>query len=268
MKKIILFTLLFSMQFIVAQSKIYHQEEVDIQPKFPGGINNFVDFVQRNLKLTDKKNSQRIIHVEFIVEITGLLTDIKIVDPDPKDEASEKEVLRIMKLSQKWSPAAYKGEAVRCHVIQSVFNPHNDYADFDHLDITVEPEQPIQESTDENTIYNSAGIEKRPEFPGGMEKFYIFFNKNFKFPENEDEDIKGKVFVSFVVEKEGSLSDLKVLRDIGYGTGKEVIRVLKMCPKWNPGMQNGKKVRVLFTMPFSIDNSKNIDPIKDKHSEK
>ncbi|HTG67178.1 MAG TPA: energy transducer TonB, partial [Flavobacterium sp.] len=58
--------------------------------------------------------------------------------------------------------------------------------------------------------------------------------------------------VSFVVEKDGSLTDIKVLRDIGYGTGKEAIRVLQKSPKWNPGIQNGKPVRVQYSLPITI----------------
>lgn len=106
---------------------------------------------------------------------------------------------------------------------------------------------------DDNQIYNTAGIEVKPDFPGGLEKFYKFIGKNFQVP--EEEGLKGKVFVTFVVEKDGSLTDIKVLRDIGYGTGKEAIRVLKSCPKWNPGEQNGKKVRVLYSLPISIQSA-------------
>ena len=69
----------------------------------------------------------------------------------------------------------------------------------------------------------------------------------------ENEVLNGKVFVTFVVEKDGSISDIKVIRDMGYGTGKEAIRVIKSCPvKWNPGEQNGKKVRMLFSLPIKL----------------
>jgi protein TonB len=106
---------------------------------------------------------------------------------------------------------------------------------------------------EDNQIYNTAGIEVKPDFPGGLEKFYKFVGKNFQVP--EEEGLKGKIFVTFVVEKDGSLTDIKVIRDIGYGTGKEAIRVLKSCPKWNPGEQNGKKVRVLYSLPISIQSA-------------
>lgn len=106
---------------------------------------------------------------------------------------------------------------------------------------------------EDNSVYNTAGIEVKPDFPGGIEKFYKFVAKNYQVP--EEEGLKGKVFVSFVVEKDGSLTDIKVIRDIGYGTGKEAIRVLKSSPRWNPGEQNGKKVRVLYSLPINIQSA-------------
>ncbi len=104
----------------------------------------------------------------------------------------------------------------------------------------------------DNTIYNTAGIEVKPEFLGGMDKFYKFIAENFKTPNTAG--LKGKIYVTFVVEKDGSLTDIKVLRDIGYGTGKEAIRVLKLCPKWLPGEQDGKKVRCTYSLPISIES--------------
>jgi protein TonB len=106
---------------------------------------------------------------------------------------------------------------------------------------------------EDNTVYSTAGIEVKPDFPGGMEKFYNYIAKNYRTP--EEEGLKGKVYVTFVVEKDGSLTDIKVLRDIGYGTGKEAIRVLKATPRWNPGEQNGKKVRCTFSLPISIQSA-------------
>jgi periplasmic protein TonB len=106
---------------------------------------------------------------------------------------------------------------------------------------------------EDNTVYNTAGIEVKPDFPGGMDKFYQYVGKNYRTP--EEEGLKGKVYVTFVVEKDGSLTDIKVLRDIGYGTGKEAIRVLKAAPRWNPGEQNGKKVRCTFSLPINIQSA-------------
>lgn len=106
---------------------------------------------------------------------------------------------------------------------------------------------------EDNNIYNSAGIEVKPEFPGGMAKFLSFIKNNYNPP--EEEGLKGRVIVSFVVEKDGSLTDIKVLKDIGYGTGAEAIRVLKKCPRWTPAEQNGKKVRCSYQLPIAIETA-------------
>jgi protein TonB len=102
----------------------------------------------------------------------------------------------------------------------------------------------------DNTIYNTAGIDVKPDFPGGMDEFYRFISKNYNCPKVDK--LAGKVYVTFVIEKDGSLTHIKVLRDIGYGTGKEAIRVLELSPKWLPGEQNGQKVRCTFSLPISI----------------
>lgn len=97
-------------------------------------------------------------------------------------------------------------------------------------------------------------IESKPVFPGGMEKLNSFLIENYKKPNVEG--LKGKVFVSFVVEKDGSLTDIKIIRDIGYGTGAEAIRVLKKSPKWNPALLNGEKVKSSFMLPISVETNR------------
>ena len=103
---------------------------------------------------------------------------------------------------------------------------------------------------EDNTIYNA--VEVKPDFPGGIAKFYAYVQKNFRVP--EEEDIKGKIIVQFVVEKDGSLTDIKVVRDLGYGTKAEAERVIRSSPKWKPGIQNGRPVRVYFSLPISIQS--------------
>ena len=121
--------------------------------------------------------------------------------------------------------------------------------------LTVEPvgKGPAAVIEEDNTVYNTAGIEVKPDFPGGMGEFNKFVARNYQAP--EEEGLKGKVYVTFVVEKDGSLTDIKILRDIGYGTGKEAVRVLNKCPRWTPGEQNGKKVRCTFSLPISIQSA-------------
>ncbi len=93
--------------------------------------------------------------------------------------------------------------------------------------------------------------ENRPEFEGGIQAFYEYIKKNLKLPEVE-EDVKGNVITSFVVEKDGSLSDIKVLRD-PIGIEKAIIALLEACPKWKPGIQDGKPVRVEYTLPIAVN---------------
>ena len=96
-------------------------------------------------------------------------------------------------------------------------------------------------------------VEKEPEYPGGVSKFYSFLQQNIKYPAAmREKKVQGKVFIGFIVEKDGSLSNLKVLREPGYGSGKEALRVMSLSPKWEPGIQNKKKVRVQYTIPISF----------------
>lgn len=80
-----------------------------------------------------------------------------------------------------------------------------------------------------------------------------FIKNNLKYPQQARETgTQGKVFVSFVVEKDGSLTDVKVLRDIGSGCGEEAVRVVKSMPKWQPAKQRGKPVRMQFNLPVAF----------------
>ena len=95
--------------------------------------------------------------------------------------------------------------------------------------------------------------EDEPVFPGGMEAMYKFLEDNIKYPQLAlENNIQGRVYVSFVVEKDGSISNPILLRDIGGGCGQEAIRVVKMMPKWTPGMQSGKPVPVQFNLPVNF----------------
>lgn len=104
--------------------------------------------------------------------------------------------------------------------------------------------------------YNSTELTEKPEFPGGMAEFYKFVGKNYTIsPEMSKEKIKGKVYVTFIVEKDGSLTDYRILRDIGYGTAEETIRVLKLSPKWIPGKINDEPVRTMYSLPITIQTA-------------
>ncbi len=96
-------------------------------------------------------------------------------------------------------------------------------------------------------------VDEMPEFPGGIEKLMEYLANNIKYPKKAKKNkVQGKVFVNFIVEKDGSISNIKILKGIGYGCNEEVIRVLKKMPKWKPGKHNGKPVRVIFNLPVKF----------------
>ena len=96
-------------------------------------------------------------------------------------------------------------------------------------------------------------VEVMPEFPGGEQAMLDFVAKNVVYPqEARDKEISGRVLVSFIVEKDGSITDAKVAKGIGGGCDEEAVRVVNAMPKWKPGKQKGKPVRVSFMMPFTF----------------
>jgi hypothetical protein len=91
-----------------------------------------------------------------------------------------------------------------------------------------------------------------PTYPGGLPEFYKFAEANFKVPSELKKD--GRIYMSFMVETDGSLSEFQVLRDLDFGTGKEAVRVLKLSPKWIPGKKNkNEPVRMRYSLPISIN---------------
>jgi protein TonB len=122
------------------------------------------------------------------------------------------------------------------------------------IDVPVGEGPKDQEVTeaDPNEIFNAVQVSPVPE--GGIEEFYKFLGRNYKYPaQARRQGVSGRVMVQFVVERDGSLTDITVVRDLGMGTGEEAIRVLQNSPKWSPGIQNGKPVRVRFTLPIALD---------------
>jgi protein TonB len=111
----------------------------------------------------------------------------------------------------------------------------------------------VKQVTEEDPNKIFTAVEKEPAYPGGIESFYNYLRNTIRYPAvAKENNVQGKVFVSFVVEKDGSLTDIKVVRGIGSGCDEEAVRVLKSSKKWNPGIQNGRPVRVAYTMPISF----------------
>lgn len=117
-------------------------------------------------------------------------------------------------------------------------------------DVVFDPE-PSEEMAEDIVVF----AEQEATFPGGWGKWTRFLNKNLKYPKRAKRmGISGTVFLSFVVDKNGVISDIEVLREVGGGLDEEAIRVLKSSPKWNPGLQRGRPVksrmsiRIAFTL--------------------
>ena len=109
-------------------------------------------------------------------------------------------------------------------------------------------EVPKEEEPSEQEIFEV--VENAPEFPGGMPACLQFLYKNIKYPPIAQENgTQGQVVLQFVVERDGSIGDIKVVKSVDPYLDKEALRVVKTMPKWKPGMQRGKPVRCRFTLP-------------------
>ena len=203
----------------------------DVKPEFPGGQEQFFKFLTKNFVIPNGADELVRVFVSFIVEKDGSLSDIKVLRDT--GYGTGKEAIRVLKSAPKWTPALQRGKPVRCEYM---------------LPITIVNRK--DGKGDDNTIYNTAGVEVKPTFPGGIAAFNKFVADNFAVPSGSD--VKGKIFVTFIVEKDGALTDIKIIRDLGFGTNLETLRVLKLSPKWTPGEKNYKSVRVLYSLPLSI----------------
>lgn len=115
--------------------------------------------------------------------------------------------------------------------------------------VPVQVTEEVQEEEEEIFLV----VEEDPEFPGGLEALSKYLAENIKYPQlAKENNITGRVYVSFVVEKNGTVANVKVMRDIGGGCGAEAVRVVKAMPKWKPGKQRGQAVRTQFNLPVGF----------------
>ncbi|MFB9109056.1 energy transducer TonB [Flavobacterium gyeonganense] len=105
-----------------------------------------------------------------------------------------------------------------------------------------------------NVSYKYTETEIRPTPKGGMSSFYQYVGKNYKLP-NMPQGTKGKIYVTFVVDKEGKVTEPRIIKDIGYGTGEEALRILNNYDGFNPGEQRGQKMKCLYSLPITIQSA-------------
>ena len=170
-----------------------------------------------------------------------------------REVALDEEMVEITKQEeQKPQPVEVPKQTTQLEIVQ-------DDVETEDLNINAEVEQNevieeyvapevVEEEVVEQEIFQI--VEEMPSFPGGEAKLMEYVAKNIKYPQIARETgIQGRVFVGFVVEPDGSISNVKLLRGIGGGCDEEAMRVIKSLPKWKPGKQRGKAVRVSYQIP-------------------
>lgn len=258
MKVTLTFILFFIIQLTSAQEDF--EKYRPIEPLYNNGsIDKFYEYLTQNIDFQKIKNENDVI-IGFVLGKEGSMNHIKVSFCN-SDEA-EKEILSVLKNANKWDLSNQKSKDFFIgYKIKLIFSSNEVkgmkkvmWFNEDVEDIKIDKNEFSNISKPNNDIYNSAGLEVKPEYPDGINEFYKFIAKNYRTPKSK-EFVGGKVFVSFVIEKDGSLTDIKVLKDAGFGTGEEAIRVLKKCKKWLPAEQDGKKVRCSYTLPISLKSN-------------
>ena len=159
------------------------------------------------------------------------------------------------KLSQSTITAAVDESYQEDSSKRIVYAPNGDMVDWEDINIDDEP-------TDTNEIYMV--VEDSPQFPGGFQALLDYLHDNIKYPESCRRDsIQGRVIISFVVEKDGSINSAEIVKGVHEQLDAEALRVIDAMPKWKPGKQRGKTVRVKYAIPvnFRLDDSPNLtDP--------
>ncbi len=226
--------------------------EVDVNPKFPGGLKAFDSYIDSNsVKILKADHTSGIVIALVLIERDGKVTMPKIVKS--LTHATDSAAIYLLNNSPLWKPAFKNGLPVRsrwpavvrfngAQYTQGENNTEGKIIKPKYVEVTVDEPNP-QNSVDPKKIYKM--YEQAPEFPGGIEKFALYLKQNFNLPPNSN-GIKGRVILSFVVELDGSLTDVRVARGLSPDIDKEAIRVISKGPKWHPGIWNSKPVRIAF----------------------
>lgn len=187
------------------------------------------EWTERDIKID---TSQALTDVVFEEEIIPITQQEEIKAPPPPEAPSVAEVLTIVDDKSDVQETAIASTEETGQKVE----------------VKYVPVQVVEEEPEEQTIFEI--VENMPEFPGGMAQCLQFLAKNIKYPTIAQENgTQGRVIIQFVVNKDGSIVDPKVVRSVDPYLDKEALRVIMTMPKWKPGMQRGKPVRVKFTVP-------------------
>ena len=194
-------------------------------------------------KNAEVKQKEKVVKIEKPQEIQAVKSSVKFTAPVIKkdEEVDEKETLKnqedLMNAQGSVSIADVKGNDEE---------NGKDIADLKTITVQAPPEEVKEEK-----IFDV--VEQMPDFPGGMSALMQYLSKNIKYPVVAEENgIQGRVIVTFVVEKNGSITDVQVVKSVDPSLDKEAVRVVKSMPNWIPGKQNGSAVRVKYTLPVTF----------------
>ena len=235
-------------------------KEPDIDPMFTGGTAAMHKFITSTLnypKEAIEKNIEGLVVYTFVVEKDGTLSNFNLIHrADPLLDA---EALRILKAMPPWRPAKYKGEAVRAETYVPMYFKINK----NRRTAKTNSQGSSTAKTDLNIIANEeifSIVDQMPQYPGGEKKLTEFLSNRIIYPSQALQNgIEGRILCSFIVAKDGTVSNIEVLQSPDPELSDEAVRVLSMMPKWNPGINNGEKVNVKCVLP--IDFKINETPI-------
>jgi TonB family protein len=205
-----------------------------VPAQYPGGDEARILFFKNNLRYPAEarnRNIQGTVEYKFTVEADGKVTSVEIVSGI--GSGCDEEVLRVAALMPAWKPATKGGKPVKSTMV---------------LPVKFTLSNGTNESDDVFTV-----VEKSPSFPGGDDARAAHFGKVMTYPESARKDkVEGTVYVTFIVEKDGSLSNVRILRGVRKDLDEVALRVINSMPLWEPGTQRGEPVRVQFNMPIKF----------------
>lgn len=248
---------------------------VDKQPEFPDGITGLMEWLNENVqypKEAHEKGIQGRVIVSFVIEKDGSVTDVRVIlGVDPLLDA---EAIWVIPLMPAWEPGELNNETVRVKfTLPIVFRLSDEekeardaiqIRDFDTVKHETQKTDSIKMKSTSDEVFDV--VEVQPEFPGGIKDLMKFIAESIVFTKETDTlEIEGKVVTGFIVHKDGSTSDITILKSLHPLLDMEIIRVLSIMPKWKPGMQNGEAVNVRYTLPVSFIGKNNDNfVVKDK----
>jgi len=224
---------------------------IDDQPKFMGGgEDEFNKWVCERLEYSEsvrKTGVQGRVWVQFMIDLCGNVFEVAIlrgIDP-----VLDNEVVRVVSMSPKWTPGKLKGEpeCVR-YAMPITFRLKEGET------IPVAKKDIVLVTEDDVIPIARMMPEEKPKFKGGEENdFTEWVYKRLKYPESaRKKGVQGRVIVQFVIDTEGKVTDVKILRGAHFELDREVLRVVSKSPKWTPGKQRGKLVRVKYAIPITF----------------